>query len=67
MKFKYIWYDEPETVKTYDTAKGYRDHRIFSKLLQCEPMTPEAWDKWELEKIEEKKRAGLVISYTVTE
>lgn len=67
MKFRYIWHDEPETVKTYDTANGYREHRIFSKLLHSEPMTPEAWDEFELKKIEEKKRAGLVLSYTVTD
>lgn len=67
MIFKYIWHDEPETVKTYDTKNGYREHRIFSKLLHFPPMTPEAWDEFELKRIEERKRDGLVLSHTVSD
>ena len=56
MKIRYIWHDEPNKKKQYDTEVAYK------KLPQTN-MTLEEWNEHELKSFAEKKQQGLVIDY----
>jgi hypothetical protein len=67
MIVKYIWYDNPDTEKLYDTEKSYKNFHVkfCSAFHMGPPMTAEEWDRFELAKIERDKARGLVISYEI--
>ena len=65
MKVRYIWYDNPNTEKVYDTAIGYREHKHMSAFLRMPPMTKEEWDEVEKKRFEERREKGLVLSYEI--
>lgn len=64
MKIEYVWHDEPNRKKLYDTEKSFKmNHNPFSSLDAGK--TQEKFDKHELESFEEKKNRGLVLEYKV--
>lgn len=65
MKVRYVWYDNPNTEKIYDTASGYREHKRMSNFLRMSPMTEEEWDEAEKKRFEERHKKGLVLSYEI--
>jgi len=65
MKVRYVWYDNPNTEKVYDTASGYREHKHMSTFLRVPPMTKEEWDEVEKKRFEERREKGLVLSYEI--
>lgn len=67
MKIKYVWYDEPDVEKVYDTEAGYREHVLFRKFLHYPPYTKQEWDDFEKQTIEDKRKQGLVLRYEIVE
>ena len=66
MKITYIWHDDPEMEKVYDTANGYSEHIKICRFLHTTPMTKKEWDEFEKAKLLEKYAKGLVLAYAIT-
>lgn len=63
MKIKYIWHDQPDVVKVYDTVKDFATMPyIFRRNL-----TQEEYDDFQRMNITRKKEEGLVLSYEIIE
>ena len=60
MKIKYIWHDELDKEKQYDTEVAY-------KKLPFTSLTLEEWNEHELKSFAEKKKQGLVVDYWLEE
>ena len=60
MKIEYVWHEEPDRVKVFDTVRDKRSLRI---LTDC--MTQQEYDERQLRLIEQKKQSGLILSYKI--
>ena len=63
VKIKYVWFDQPEVEKVFDTV--YTFDRMPSIFRQRQ--TQEGYDAFQLENFAKKKEEGLVLSYKVIE
>lgn len=64
MKIKYVWHDEPQREKIYDTIKAFEKTPY---MFDGSGQTQEKFDQYELQLMEKKKKEGLVLSYEVIE
>ena len=67
MKIKYVWFDNPDVEKVYDTENGYREYLNLSNALHLQPKTKQEYDEFEKENFAEKQRKGLVLRYEIME
>lgn len=67
MKIKYIWYEEPEKPRMFDTQRGYAEQRARSRFYPETSFngTQSEWDDFQISHLERDKKRGLVLSYDV--
>ena len=66
MKIKYIWHDQPDVQKFYDTRISLVNSRGFLNMMGSFP-NQEDWDKKELANFERDKQRGKILSYEIVE
>ena len=64
MIINYIWYEEPEIIKHFDTVKDFAN---LPDIFNQSKRTQEEYDKQQLELISQKKEQGLVLDFWVEE
>lgn len=68
MKVAYVHREFPNQEKRLDTHKLYKETYIpFVKAFfpGTTPQTEEEWTKGEMERLEEKHRKGIILSYKI--
>lgn len=63
MKVKYVWHDQPNVEKVFDTVHAFA---IMPRIFKRD-QTQEEYDAFELQNFASKKEQGLVLSYEVIE
>ncbi len=63
MRIKYVWHDEPNNEKEFDTIEQfYSIPFIFRKILD---KTQEEYEEFILKRLEENVQSGLVLRYEI--
>ena len=67
MKIKYIHFENPEKEKEVNVEDLYKRYQSFHRgfFPEEEMKTKEEWVRGELERLEEKVKKGIVLSYRI--